>query len=99
MKTKDFLAGMAIGLLALIAILRPSHRDTALLFYVLALGGLALSRMYGLVLEHSENIFVFSLNVTKQTYNQIGLAMYELPNFIFAGILLVIRNFFIRDTK
>jgi hypothetical protein len=88
---------MAIGLLALIAIFRPRHRDTALLFYVLALGGLALSRMYGLVLENSESIFVFSLNMTKETYNQIGLAMYEFPNFIFAVILLLIRHFFIHD--
>jgi hypothetical protein len=90
---------MAIGLLALIAILKPRHRDTALLFYVLALGGLALSRLYGLVLEHSEHILLFSLTVTKETYNPIGLAMYELPNFIFAAILLVIRHFFIRDKR
>jgi len=66
---------MAIGLLALIAVFKPRHRDTTLLFYVLALSGLALSRLSGLIMEGAPAIFVFSLNgVTKETYNQIGLA-------------------------
>lgn len=83
---------IAIGLLALIAAFKPRHRDTTLLFYVLALSGLALSRLAGLVIEGSTEIFVFSLNgVTKETYNQIGLAMYEFPNFVVAWALFISR--------
>lgn len=85
---------LAIGLLALIAIFKPQHRPTALLFYVLALSGLALSRLYGLVSEGSEQLFVFSLNgVTRETYNQVGLAMYEFPSFIVAWALFVAGHY------
>ena len=85
---------MAIGMLALIAVFKPQHRDTTLLFYVLALSGLALSRLAGLVIEGSADIFVFSMNgVTKETYNQIGLAMYEFPSFIVAWVLLLTKYF------
>jgi len=89
---------VAIGALALIAVFKPQHRDTTLLFYVLALSGLALSRIYGLVMEDSQEIFVFSLSgVTSETYNQIGLAMYEFPGCIMAWALLITRHLFISD--
>ena len=82
---------IAIGLLALIAILKPAHRATALLFYVMALSGLALSRMYGLFLEGSDQILIFSTTVTAENYNQVGLGMYEFPHFLFAWALYLTR--------
>ena len=83
---------LAIGLIALVALIKPEHRATTLLFFTLALSGLALSRMAGLWLEHSSEIFVFSVSgVTKETYNQIGLTMYEFPNFVIAWVLLLTR--------
>jgi hypothetical protein len=88
---------IAIGLLALIAIIKPHHRDTTLLFYVMALTGLALSRAYGIYVEGGEHILVFSLNVTRETYNQIGLACYEFPAAVFAWMLFVARCFSGKD--
>ena len=82
---------IAIGLLALIAIIKPRHRETALLFYVMALSGLALSRIYGLIVEGSEDIVMFSIAVTGDNYNQVGLGMYELPYFLFAWALFLTR--------
>lgn len=85
---------IAIGLLAAIAVFKPQHRETTLLFFVLALSGLALSRIYGMVMEDSQAIFVFSLNgVTNETYNPIGLAMYEFPSFLMAWGLWLARRF------
>jgi len=82
---------IAIGLLALIAIFKPAHRATALLFYVLALSGLALSRLYGIVLEDSAEFVRFSIDVSADNYNQVGLGMYEGPNFLFAWVLFLTR--------
>lgn len=82
---------IAIGLLALIAIFRPAHRATALLFYVMALSGLALSRMYGLYVEGSEDMLQFSTEVRSDNYNQVGLGMYEFPHFVFAWALFLTR--------
>jgi Domain of unknown function (DUF4345) len=78
---------IAISLLALIAIFKPRHRETALLFYVMALSGLALSRMYGLVTEGSSEIIRFGITVTADNYNQVGLGMYELRHFLLVCIL------------
>jgi Domain of unknown function (DUF4345) len=80
---------IAIGLLALIAVFKPMHRATALLFYVMALSGLALSRVYGLVVEGSSELIRFSFTVTADNYNQVGLGMYEFPNFLFAWVLFL----------
>jgi len=82
---------IAIGLLALVAIFKPAHRATTLLFYVMALSGLALSRIYGLILEDSSELIVFGINVTSDNYNQVGLGMYEGPNFLFAWALFLTR--------
>ena len=82
---------IAIGLLALIAIFKPAHRATALLFYVMALCGLALSRMYGLLMEGSDQLIAFSIAVTGDNYNQVGLGMYEFPHFLFAWALFLTR--------
>jgi hypothetical protein len=83
---------IAIGLLALIAIFKPRHRETALLFYVMALSGLALSRVYGLVMEGSTEIIRFGFTVTADNYNQVGLGMYEFPNFLFAWALFLTKS-------
>jgi hypothetical protein len=88
---------IAIGLLALIAIFKPRHQETALLFYVMALTGLALSRMYGLVLEGDKEIIAFGLNVTGDNYNQVGLGMYEFPNFLFAWTLFLTKSKLIKS--
>ena len=82
---------IAIGLLALIAIFKPIHRATALLFYVLALSGLALSRLYGIILEGSVEYIRFGIDVSADNYNQIGLGMYEGPNVLFAWALFLTR--------
>lgn len=82
---------IAIGILALIAIFQPRHRETALLFYVVALTGLASSRIAGLILEGSEHIFLFTWAVTADTYNQIGLTSYEFPYCLFAWALFLTR--------
>lgn len=82
---------IAIGLFGLAAILRPKHRDTALLFYVLAFSGLALSRAYGMIVEGSDSLVRFSTVVNGDDYNQIGLGMYEGPHFIFAWLLLLTK--------
>jgi Domain of unknown function (DUF4345) len=82
---------IAVGLIALIEAFKPKHRDTAFLFYVLALSGLVLSRIAGMVVEGDDRYLVFSTTVTPATYNQNGLAMYELPNFLFAWFLVLTR--------
>jgi hypothetical protein len=83
---------IAVGLLALVAMIKPSHRETALLFYVIALTALVISRISGLVLEGSEKIFVFSTNVSPENYNQVGLAMYEFPYCLFAWALFLTKK-------
>lgn len=83
---------IAVGLLALIAMIKPSHRETALLFYVIALTALVISRIAGLVVEGSETIFVFSTNLNSENYNQVGLAMYELPYCLFAWVLYLTKK-------
>ncbi|NRA33389.1 MAG: DUF4345 domain-containing protein [Polyangiaceae bacterium] len=82
---------IAIGLLAVIAIIKPVHRDTSLLFFVLALTGLALSRLSGIILEGSDQYFAFTTNVTPENYNQVGLGMYEFHQFICAWSLYVMK--------
>jgi len=82
---------IAIGLLGLIAVFKPAHRATALLFFVLALSGLALSRLYGIMIEDSSELIRFSIDVSADNYNQVGLGMYEGPNFLFAWVLFLTR--------
>ena len=72
---------MAIGVFALLGAFRPRFRDAVLMFFVLALTGLALCRFGGMVAEGETTV----------RYNQTGLAMYELPNMIFAWVLLLTR--------
>lgn len=83
---------IAVGILALIAILRPRHRETTLLFYLIALTALVITRTAGLILEGSDQILVFSTNVNSANYNQVGLAMYELPYCIFAWALFLTKK-------
>jgi hypothetical protein len=84
---------MAIGLFALIGAFSSKHRESALLFFVLALTGLALCRLGGMISEHDSSYFSFSLNgISPGKYNQVGLTMYELPNMIFAWILYLLRQ-------
>lgn len=80
---------IAIGLLALTAIFKPVHRATTLLFYVMALSCIALSRIFGLVVADSVEIFAFGLTLTTQNYNQMALGMFEVPNLLFAWTLFL----------
>ena len=82
---------IAIGLLALVAIFKPAHRATALLFYVMALSGLSLARLYGIVLEDSAEIISFGIDISADNYNQVGLGMYEGPHALFAWVLFLTR--------
>ena len=83
---------MAIGIFALIGAFRPKHRDSVLLFFVLALTGLAMCRLGGMIAEHSSSVLKFSVNgIPPGKYNQVGLAMYELPNMILAWALLLFK--------
>ena len=80
---------IALGLLALIAVFKAEHRSTALLFFVLALSGLALSRFYGLVMDGNGQIFVFSTTMTPETYNQVAFNLYEFPFMLYAWCLFI----------
>jgi hypothetical protein len=83
---------MAIGIFALVRVFRPKHRDSVLLFFVLALTGLATCRLGGMIAEHDSSYFSFSIHgIPPGRYNQVGLTMYELPNMIFAWILYLLR--------
>jgi hypothetical protein len=82
----------AIGIFALIGVFSAKHRDSVLLFFVLALSGLATCRLGGLIAEHSSYYLVFNVGkIPPGKYNQVGLAMYELPNMIFAWVLFLLR--------
>ena len=82
---------MAIGIFALIGGFRPRHRDSVLVFFVLALTGLATCRFGGMIAEHEHSYLSFSTKIAPGKYNQVGLAMYELPNMIIAWVLLLLR--------
>ena len=82
---------MAIGTAALVGATREKHRDSALGFFVLALSGLSLCRLGGMVAEGETSYLSFSTKIAPGKYNQVGLAMYELPNMIFAWILFLLR--------
>ena len=82
---------MAIGIFALVGAFRPRHRDSAFLFFVLALTGLAVCRLGGMIVEGEGSYLSFSTTIAPGQYNQVGLAMYEFPNMIFAWALLLLR--------
>jgi hypothetical protein len=83
---------MAIGVFALIGVVRPKHRDTVLLFFVLALSGLALCRLGGMIAEGDSSYLSFAVDgISPGKYNQAGLAMYELPNLVAAWALVLLR--------
>jgi hypothetical protein len=83
---------MAIGVLALLGAFRPRYRDTTLTFFVIALTGLAACRFAGMVIEGDDSYLTFSVGgIESGTYNQAGLAMYELPNAVLAWVLLLLR--------
>ncbi len=82
---------MAIGTAALVGAARKEHRESALGFFVLALSGLSLCRFGGMVTEGDDSYLSFSTKIPPGKYNQVGLAMYELPNLIIAWILFLLR--------
>ncbi len=81
---------IAIGVFALIGAFWPKYRESVLLFFVLALTGLATCRFAGMVAEHDSSYLSFSTKIAPGKYNQVGLAMYELPNMIIAWVLFLI---------
>jgi hypothetical protein len=82
---------MAIGSFALLGAFRSKHRDSAFVFFALALTGLALCRLGGMIVEGDRTWLSFSTTIGPGLYNQVGLAMYELPNMILAWVLLLLR--------
>jgi hypothetical protein len=82
---------MAIGIFALLGAFRPKYRDSAFVFFLLALTGLALCRLVGLMVEGERIYLSFSTTIAPGQYNQVGLAMYELPNMILAWALFLLR--------
>jgi hypothetical protein len=82
---------MAIGIFALLGAFRPRFRDSAFVFFLLALTGLALCRLVGMIVEGERIYLSFSTAIAPGQYNQVGLAMYELPSMILAWALFLIR--------
>jgi hypothetical protein len=82
---------MAIGVFALLGAFRPRYRNAALVFFVLALTGLSLCRLGGMIAEDESSYLSFTTSIAPGQYNQVGLAMYELPNMILAWVLLLLR--------
>jgi hypothetical protein len=83
---------MAIGVFALLGAFRPRYRDAVLVFFVLALTGLGLCRLGGMIAEGESSYLSFSVSgIAPGRYNQTGLAMYELPNMILAWALFLLR--------
>ena len=82
---------MAIGVFALVGAFRSKHQNSAFLFFVLALTGLALCRLGGMIAEGDSTYLSFSTVIAPGRYNQVGLAMYELPNCMVAWVLFLLR--------
>ena len=82
---------MAIGMFALVGAFRSKHRESAFLFFLLALTGLSLCRLAGMITEGDATYLSFSTVIAPGQYNQVGLAMYELPNSLLAWVLLLLR--------
>jgi hypothetical protein len=82
---------MAIGIFALLGAFRPRYRDAAFMFFLLALTGLALCRLAGMIVEGERTYLSFSTAIAPGQYNQVGLAMYELPSMILAWALFLVR--------
>jgi hypothetical protein len=82
---------MAIGIFALVGASRSKHRESAILFFLLALTCLALCRLAGMIVEGDETYLSFTTVIAPGQYNQVGLAMYELPNCILAWALFLSR--------
>ena len=82
---------MAIGIFALLGALRPKYRDAAFVFFLVALTGLSLCRLGGMVAEGETTYLSFGTTIAPGLYNQAGLAMYELPSMILAWVLFLLR--------
>jgi hypothetical protein len=80
---------MAIGIFALVGAFRSKHRESVFLFFLLALTGLALCRLGGMIAEGDSTYLSFSTVIAPGMYNQVGLAMYEFPNLVLAWILFL----------
>ena len=63
-----------------------------LVFFVLALTGLAACRLGGVIAEGESTWLSFTTDIAPGQYNQVGLAMYELPNCVLAWILLLLHR-------
>lgn len=82
-------AQFAIGLFALIAFLKPQqHAATATLFLTLLFGGLASTRLAGLLMEESAVLFTLSFDMAASGYNAGALWFFEVPMFLFGAYLM-----------
>jgi hypothetical protein len=82
---------MSIGIFALLGAFRPTHRESALVFFIFALTGLALCRLGGMIVEGQLTDLSFGTTIAPGRHNQVGLAMYELPNMILAWAVVLLR--------
>jgi uncharacterized protein DUF4345 len=82
---------MAIGVFALVGAFRSKHRESAFLLFLLALTGLVLCRLSGMIAEGDSTYLSFSTVIAPGKYNQVGLGMYELPNCVLAWALFLLR--------
>ena len=82
---------MAVGIFALLGAFQLQYRDAAFVFFTLALTGLALCRLGGMIVEGESTYLSFTAAIAPGQYNQVGLAMYELPNMILAWVLFLLR--------
>lgn len=82
---------MAIGIYALLGAFRLKYREPAMMFFTIALTGLSLCRLGGMMIEGESTYLSFTAGIAPGQYNQVGLAMYELPNMIFAWVVIMLR--------
>jgi hypothetical protein len=83
-------AQFAIGLYALIALLKPQqHAASATLFLTLLFVGLASTRFVGLMLEDAAELFALSAEMSASGYNSGALWFFEVPMSLFGGFLIL----------
>ncbi len=82
-------AQLAIGLFALVALLKPQHRTAAVIFYLLLFSGLSLVRIAGLLIDGPGLAFTFSTQVDPASYNGGALWCFEFPMMLYAAFLFL----------
>ncbi len=85
-------AQLAIGLFAVVALLKPQlHAASAVLFMTMLFAGLASVRFAGLVFDESAVLFSLSTKMEASSYNSGALWFFEIPMCLF-GLFLLSRG-------